>query len=65
MPDPSLIELSPGIHYRPGAVNVGVLELPDGGSLLIDSGSDKNHAKCILKACRANHQAGKIGRAHV
>ena len=54
MPDPTLIELAPGIHYLPGAVNVGVLGLPDGGSLLIDSGSDKDHAKRILKACRAN-----------
>jgi glyoxylase-like metal-dependent hydrolase (beta-lactamase superfamily II) len=55
MAELALIELAPGIHYLPGAVNVGVLELPDGGSLLIDSGSDKDHAKRILKACRASN----------
>jgi glyoxylase-like metal-dependent hydrolase (beta-lactamase superfamily II) len=46
-----LIELAPKIFYIPGAVNVGVLETLGGGALLIDSGSDKDHAKKILKAC--------------
>jgi glyoxylase-like metal-dependent hydrolase (beta-lactamase superfamily II) len=50
-----LIELAPKTFYVPGAVNVGVLETPDGGALLIDSGSDKDHAKKILKACRAKN----------
>jgi glyoxylase-like metal-dependent hydrolase (beta-lactamase superfamily II) len=50
-----LIELAPKTFYFPGAVNVGVLETPDGGALLIDSGSDKDHAKKILKACRAKN----------
>jgi glyoxylase-like metal-dependent hydrolase (beta-lactamase superfamily II) len=50
-----LIELSPKTYYIVGAVNVGVLETPDGGALLIDSGSDKDHAKKILKACRAKN----------
>jgi glyoxylase-like metal-dependent hydrolase (beta-lactamase superfamily II) len=50
-----LIELAPKTFYIPGAVNVGVLETPDGGALLIDSGSDKDHAKKILKACRAKN----------
>jgi glyoxylase-like metal-dependent hydrolase (beta-lactamase superfamily II) len=50
-----LIELAPKTFYFPGAVNVGVLETPDGGALLIDSGSDKDHAKKILKACRARN----------
>lgn len=50
-----LIELASKTYYLPGAVNVGVLETPDGGALLIDSGSDKDHAKKILKACRAKH----------
>jgi glyoxylase-like metal-dependent hydrolase (beta-lactamase superfamily II) len=50
-----LIELAPKTFYVPGAVNVGILETPDGGALLIDSGSDKDHAKKILKACRAKN----------
>jgi glyoxylase-like metal-dependent hydrolase (beta-lactamase superfamily II) len=50
-----LIQLAAKTHYLPGAVNVGVLETPDGGALLIDSGSDKDHAKKILKACRAKN----------
>jgi glyoxylase-like metal-dependent hydrolase (beta-lactamase superfamily II) len=50
-----LIELAPKTFYFPGAVNVGVLETPDGDALLIDSGSDKDHAKKILKACRARN----------
>ena len=45
MPEAGLFELSPGIHYLPGAVNVGALELPEGGCLLVDSGTDKDHAK--------------------
>jgi glyoxylase-like metal-dependent hydrolase (beta-lactamase superfamily II) len=55
MSQPDLIELAPKTFYIPGAVNVGVLETPDGGALLIDSGSDKDHAKKILKACRAKN----------
>ncbi len=47
-----LIELAPKTFYLPGVVNVGLLETLDGGALLIDSGSDKDHAKKILKACR-------------
>ena len=50
-----LIELAPKTYFFPGAVNVGVLETPDGGALLIDSGSDKDHAKKLLKACRAKN----------
>lgn len=48
-----LLTLSDGIHYLPGAVNVGVVETGTGGCILIDSGADKDHAKRILKACRA------------
>jgi glyoxylase-like metal-dependent hydrolase (beta-lactamase superfamily II) len=48
-----LIQLSSGAHYLPGAVNVGVIETGDGGCVLVDSGSDKDHGKRILKACRA------------
>ena len=50
-----LIELAPKTYFFPGVVNVGVLETPDGGALLIDSGSDKDHAKKLLKACRAKN----------
>lgn len=50
-----LVTLSDGIHYLPGAVNVGVIENGTGGCVLIDSGADKDHAKRILKACRAHH----------
>ncbi len=50
-----LIELASKTFYFPSAVNVGVLETPDGGAVLIDSGSDKDHAKKILKACRAKN----------
>ena len=48
-----LVALSDGIHYLPGAVNVGVIENGAGGCILIDSGADKDHAKRLLKACRA------------
>ena len=49
-----LVTLSDGIHYLPGAVNVGVVVATDtGGCVLIDSGADKDHAKRILKACRS------------
>ncbi len=48
-----LVTLSTGIHYLPGAVNVGVIENSTGGCVLIDSGADKDHAKRLLKACRA------------
>ena len=47
-----LVTLSTGIHYLPGAVDVGVIENSTGGCVLIDSGTDKDHAKRILKACR-------------
>jgi glyoxylase-like metal-dependent hydrolase (beta-lactamase superfamily II) len=50
-----LIELAPRTYYFPGAVNVCVLETDGNGALLIDSGSDKDHAKKILNACRAQN----------
>ena len=53
MPDTPLIPLSEHALYLPGAVNVGVIALPDGGCLLVDSGSDRDHGKKILKACWA------------
>lgn len=53
MADISLIELRENAFYLPGAVNVGVVAMPDGGALIIDSGGDKDHGKRILKACRA------------
>lgn len=49
----TLIELTPGALYLPGAVNAGVVAAPDGGAVLIDTGQDKDHAKAIVKACRA------------
>ena len=49
-----LVTLADGIHYLPGAVNVGAIENDAGGCVLIDSGTDKDHAKRILKACRAH-----------
>lgn len=48
-----LIEIIPGAYYLPGAVNVGVVATSDGGAVLIDTGQDKDHAKRIVKACRA------------
>ena len=48
-----LVTLADGIHYLPGAVNIGAIENGAGGCVLIDSGTDKDHAKRILKACRA------------
>ena len=53
MASPELVALSDGIHYLPGAVNVGVIDDRAGGCVLIDSGADKDHAKRLLKACRA------------
>jgi glyoxylase-like metal-dependent hydrolase (beta-lactamase superfamily II) len=53
MADIALIQLHENAFYLPGAVNVGVIKTPDGGALLVDSGSDKDHGKRILKACRA------------
>ncbi len=54
MAQAELISLSSGAHYLPGAVNVGVIETPEaGGCLLVDTGSDRDHGKRILKACRA------------
>ncbi len=55
MASAQLVTLSTGIHYLPGAVNVGVVGTGSGGCVLIDSGADKDHAKRILKACRAAH----------
>ncbi len=55
MAQAELHELSTGIHYLPGAVNVGVVETGDGGCVLVDSGADKDHGKRILKVCRAKH----------
>ena len=55
MAQAELVRLSHRIHYLPGAVNVGVIENGSGGCVLIDSGADKDHAKRILKACRAHH----------
>jgi glyoxylase-like metal-dependent hydrolase (beta-lactamase superfamily II) len=52
---PELVELSRGVHYLPGAVNVGVIETSDGGCILVDTGGDKDHGKRILKTCRARH----------
>lgn len=52
---PELVTLSDGIHYLPGAVNVGVIANGAGGCVLIDSGADKDHAKRLLKACRARN----------
>ena len=50
-----LVELSNGIHFLPGVVNVGVIEAPGGGCLIVDTGGDKDHGKRILKACRARN----------
>ena len=55
MASSELVTLSDGVHYLPGAVNVGVIENGTGGCVLIDSGADKDHAKRILKACRARN----------
>lgn len=53
MPEAFLVPLGPGAYYLPGSVNVGVLQTPDGGALLVDSGADKEHARRLLRACRA------------
>jgi glyoxylase-like metal-dependent hydrolase (beta-lactamase superfamily II) len=53
MAEIALVQLQENAFYLPGAVNVGVIVTPDGGALVVDSGSDKDHGKRILKACRA------------
>jgi glyoxylase-like metal-dependent hydrolase (beta-lactamase superfamily II) len=49
----NLLQLSPQTFYLPGAVNCGVIATPDGGCILIDTGGTDDHAKKLLKACRA------------
>ncbi len=53
MPEPELVRLGDRAFYLPGAVNVGVVTDDAGNALLIDSGADKDHAKRILRACKA------------
>jgi glyoxylase-like metal-dependent hydrolase (beta-lactamase superfamily II) len=48
-----LLPLSPQTFYLPSAVNCGVIATPDGGCILIDTGSSEDHAKKLLKAVRA------------
>ncbi|MBB6099169.1 glyoxylase-like metal-dependent hydrolase (beta-lactamase superfamily II) [Deinobacterium chartae] len=52
-PAKELVTLAPGVHYLPGAVNVVVLEDGQGGALLVDSGSDADHGRRILRALEA------------
>ncbi len=48
-----LLRLGQHCLYLPGVVNVGVVHSATGDCLLIDSGTDKDHAKKILSACEA------------
>jgi glyoxylase-like metal-dependent hydrolase (beta-lactamase superfamily II) len=49
-----LLPLSPQTFYLPSAVNCGVIATPDGGCILIDTGGSDDHAKKLLRACRAS-----------
>ena len=48
-----LVQLSPGVHYLPGAVNQLVLEDGAGGALIVDSGLDEARGKLLLRALAA------------
>lgn len=50
---PSLVQLSERTFYFPSGVNCGVIATSDGGCILIDTGGSEDHAKKLLKACRA------------
>ncbi len=46
----SLQQMSERVLYFPGANNIGVVALPDGGAIIIDSGLDKDVARKLRKA---------------
>ncbi|MBS1252483.1 MAG: Hydroxyacylglutathione hydrolase GloC [Anaerolineales bacterium] len=48
----TLIELRSGAYYLPSAANVGVIATPKDGAILIDTGSDKSHARRVVEACQ-------------
>ncbi len=48
-----LRELAEGVHVLPGPTNIGVLLLPGGGALAVDSGLDESSARKLLRAVDA------------
>lgn len=48
-----LVQLAPGVHYLPGAVNQLVLEDGVGGALIVDTGLDGARGKLLLKVLSA------------
>lgn len=53
MASTELVQLAPGVHYFPGAINQLVVEDGQGGALLVDSGLDDDRAKKLLRALDA------------
>lgn len=56
----TLVEITSGAYYLPGATNLGVVATRDGGAVIIDTGQDKDQARRLLRACEA---AGLTPRA--
>lgn len=47
------VEVSSSVHVLRGAVNCALIETPDGGAVLVDSGADKDHGKRMRRRLEA------------